>query len=63
MRFLTEVAARETAHQHATYVKRQLAPNARDRAWLRLPRGLRWLHWIVRPVRILTRYGAGIRKS
>ncbi|MBV9477499.1 MAG: nucleotidyltransferase family protein [Acidobacteria bacterium] len=56
-RLRCELAVRETHDQRATYLHRQLAPNARDRAWLRLPRGLGWLHWMLRPIRLATRYG------
>jgi hypothetical protein len=53
----SELAVRETLTQRLTYLRRQLTPTPRDRAWLRLPRRLRWLHVILRPLRLLTRYG------
>jgi hypothetical protein len=56
-RLLSELAARETARQQSTYLRRQFAPNARDRSWIKLPRRLRWLLWILRPLRVLTRFG------
>jgi hypothetical protein len=34
-----------------------VAPNARDRTWLRLPRGLGWLRWPLRPLRLLVAFG------
>jgi GT2 family glycosyltransferase len=57
MRLRCELAVRETRDQRAAYLQRQLAPNARDRAWVRLPRSLAWLHWLLRPIRLATRYG------
>lgn len=61
MRFASEMAARETLAQRVTYVKKQLAPNARDRAWIALPRRLEWMRIVLRPIRVLTSYGQGIR--
>ncbi|HEX8173435.1 MAG TPA: nucleotidyltransferase family protein [Thermoanaerobaculia bacterium] len=62
-RLLSELAARETTRQFGTYVRRQLEPNARDRAWIALPRGLRWLRWLLRPIRVLSSYGAPLRRK
>jgi hypothetical protein len=63
-RLATELAARETIGQLATYVRRQLAPNARDRAAMPLPRSLTWLRWLLRPLRVTTGYGkAGRRRT
>jgi hypothetical protein len=36
---------------------RFLVPNARDETAVRLPKALTWLHWLVRPVRLLLTYG------
>lgn len=38
-------------------IARFLTPNARDTWSLRLPKPLRWLHWIVRPLRLVVTYG------
>lgn len=62
MRFASEIAARETFAQRMTYLRKQLAPNARDRAWLPLPRGLGWMRVVLRPIRVLTRYGQGMAR-
>jgi hypothetical protein len=51
-----ELAVRETHTQRLTYVRTKLAPNRLDRAWVRLPKGLAWLHVLLRPLRLLTRY-------
>ena len=38
-------------------IARFLTPNARDARAIRLPRALSWLHWVVRPVRLVVTYG------
>lgn len=53
----SELAVRETFSQRLTYLRAQLTPTPRDRAWVRLPRHLEWLHVLLRPLRLLTRYG------
>jgi hypothetical protein len=53
----SEIAARETVAQRLTYLRRRLAPTPRDRAWVRLPRHLAWLRIVLRPLRLLTRFG------
>jgi len=62
-RLRAELSVRETFRQRARYVGRQLAPNSRDRAWLRLPRALSWLHVAARPIRLLVSFGAARRRS
>jgi hypothetical protein len=62
-RLRAELSARETFRQRVRYIGRQLAPNSRDRAWLRLPRALSWLYVAVRPVRLLVSFGAARRRS
>lgn len=57
MRFVHELTSRETGRQRQIYLKKQLTPNARDRAWISLPRGLDWLRYVIRPVRLLLSYG------
>lgn len=57
MRLLHEVAGRETVRQRQVYLRKQIAPNARDRAWIALPRGLDWLRYLLRPLRLLVSYG------
>ncbi len=39
------------------YLRRRLRPTARDRAWLPLPRPLRFLQVLVRPIRLLWDHG------
>jgi hypothetical protein len=53
----SELAVRETFAQRLRYLGKHLTPTPRDRAWVRLPRHLGWLHVILRPLRLLTRYG------
>jgi hypothetical protein len=57
LRLASELAARETLSQRLTYLRKQFTPTPRDRAWLHLPRRLEWLHVVLRPLRLLTRYG------
>jgi hypothetical protein len=56
-RVRNELAVRDTRAQRVAWLRENIAPNTRDRAWLTLPRGLRWLRWIIRPFRLLFRYG------
>ena len=63
VRFASELAVRETLAQRFTYLYKQLTPTPRDRAWLRLPRGMGWLHVVLRPLRLLTRYGEEYEKK
>jgi len=51
-----ELAMRETTGQRFTFVRTKLAPNRLDRAWIHLPTRLAWLHVLLRPLRLLTRY-------
>jgi hypothetical protein len=53
----SELAAHETLGQRLRYVRTHLTATPRDRAWIRLPPRLRWLYAILRPLRLLTRYG------
>jgi hypothetical protein len=62
LRLASELAARETLSQRLTYLRKQLTPTPRDRAWLRVPRRLEWLHLVLRPLRLLTRYGHDYEK-
>lgn len=57
LRLLHELTARETARQRRIYLRKQLAPNSRDRAWIDLPRGLEWLRYVIRPMRLLVSFG------
>lgn len=56
-RVRNELAVRDTRAQRLTWLRENVAPNARDRAWLALPRGLKWMRWLIRPFRLLFRYG------
>lgn len=40
------------------YARRAVVPNERDRAFVRLPRMLSLLYWVVRPIRLVARYCA-----
>lgn len=62
LRLASELAARETLAQRLTYLRKQFIPTPRDRAWLRLPRRMGWLHVVLRPLRLLTRYGEDYEK-
>jgi hypothetical protein len=59
----SELAVRETIGQRLRYLGKQLTPTPRDRAWLHLPRGLGWLRVILRPLRLLTRYGTAYERQ
>jgi hypothetical protein len=52
-----ELSLRETLRQRLSYFRQQLIPTPRDRAWIRLPRRLEWLYVLLRPWRLLTRFG------
>lgn len=62
LRLRSELAMRETPGQRLRYLWRQFTPSPRDRAWLRLPAGMSWLHVVLRPLRLLTRYGIEYEK-
>jgi hypothetical protein len=55
------MAMRERPMDRASHlahgIARFLAPTAQDARYVRLPKALSWLHWIVRPVRIVFTYG------
>jgi hypothetical protein len=59
--FRSELAVRETAAQRLAFLALQIAPNGRDRSWIELPRAVRWLSWIIRPLRLLVRVVRGTR--
>ena len=44
---------RDRAPMWRYFRRRALRPNERDRAWLRLPRALDFLYWLLRPLRLL----------
>jgi hypothetical protein len=62
LRTVSQLVERESLAQWRGFVINNLAPNARDRAWVRLPKRLEWLRWMLRPLRLVTSYGTGIRK-
>ena len=62
-RLMSELAVRETLAQRLIYLCRQFKPTPRDRAWIRLPRYMEWMHVVLRPVRLLTRYGHEFEKK
>jgi hypothetical protein len=55
------IAMRERPSDRARHLLhalgRFLAPNARDAKAVRLPKALSWMHWILRPVRLVIAYG------
>jgi hypothetical protein len=61
--FASELAVRETLAQRLTYLYKQLTPTTRDRAWLPLPARMQWLRVVLRPFRLLIRYGQEYEKK
>jgi hypothetical protein len=51
-----ELAVRETVAQRTAWLLAGVAPSGGDRAVFPLPRGLGWLRWILRPLRLLLRH-------
>ena len=62
-RLISELAVRETFAQRIGYLSRQFKPTPRDRAWVRLPRRMEWMHVVLRPFRLLARYGHEYEKK
>jgi len=56
LRARCELAIRETAGQRRDWLLSAIRPNAVDRSAFPLPRGLRWLRWILHPLRVLVRH-------
>ena len=56
-----ELKVRETFRQRAVYLRKLLAPTARDRAWLMLPRWLAPLGYVTRALRLIIRFGFSSR--
>jgi hypothetical protein len=51
-----ELASRDTRTQQMAWLLSSIAPSSRDRAVFDLPRGLGWLRWMLRPLRLLWRH-------
>ena len=48
---------RDRAPMWRYFRERVFRPNEKDRAWLKLPRPLGFLYWLLRPLRLLRDYG------
>lgn len=48
-----ELLVRERSSERRAYLSANLRPNIRDGLAVPLPRGLRWLHYVTRPVRVI----------
>lgn len=55
-----ELALRESDAQRLAFLAQLLVPTGLDRSWIALPRPLRWVGWLVRPMRLLARSARGI---
>jgi hypothetical protein len=56
-RLMFRLRLREHVRDRVPYVLHLLRPNSRDRACLPLPRGLAFLYYLIRPLRLVGLYG------